>query len=743
MQSGTLKSGDIQAFTVRVVVNGVHREAESVSFDRELPGDLPTQVAAGSGITQATGTIVWAESPDVDVYARNPWNKSTGWLPTRGDRVEVFINDGGPVEWKVFHGLVDKTSGDVGGGFQSTIIDDYDRISARISHEPLLATMPPRIAGGPYRGVGLTSAYYVDYALRAAGFFITPPMEVNCAVFAPMQSSVWAHRGVVDTAGSKDGASKYLGNAPAPWGFAARNLDVAYVPHMANLPSVPVQLTMLCAPLHSGGAFLTAQYGNGSAQLAVSGTRVAIARVNGVEACRVTLGSATIVSMLVKNGSVTLKTDTGATATGAGVISGAIPLSKVTVSGDNSARVAGVQVSHPTETWLEFASTGFSRTAEIDATDVSLNGIIDAGRTIRSERVDELLTEISEATMTCMWIDELGVFHWAPSRAIRNAPAVQSLTTMDDVLSAGWEDSYLAARSKVSVKARIPAITIARRAGRDLWSGTTGSLQSGEYAEEFAKPDDDTDWVMVDETFDKITGSNWGAFNPGVGSYAGCYYTSEGNSVTAPTNGLSVTLEKLGVDSYKISQQAASFAEDIVAELSTPPENPTLWATRRGKPLPVLRGFGDVKWAEIELPQVDTGGVGPELVFDAGVWNARTNDNTVITRIRDELRIALAKPLPTLPGLEVSPDPRRQLGDVVLIQSPTFMGVTLRALIVGVSTAFDGTLSQSLSVRLIGATSTFTTFAQYNNEIPGSSLTLAQWQTLGPVPETFSEFNQK
>lgn len=727
-------------FTSRVLVSGVQRAFVSVSVDRELPGDLPAQVVAASGITQASGSIEWAAEQDVETMARNPWNASTGWLPKRGERVVVYAGDGSS-EWVIFTGLIDKTTGNVGGGFQSEIIDDYDRLSARVSHNPLLSIMPPRVAAGPYRGVGLTSAYYVDYALRAAGFHVTPPMEANAALFAPLQSSVWPHRGTVDTAGSKDGTAAYMSNAPAPWGFAARNFDVRYIPHMANLPSVPVQLTALCSPTHTGNAFLTAQYGTGSVQLAITATRIAIARVNGVEACRVTLGAATIVSILVKSGVVTIKTDLGVSVTGSGTISGSTPMSSITSSGDDPARLAGIQVSHPTETWMELLSPNFKRSAIIDASDVTLNGITDAARTIRSERVDDLLTEISQSTLTAMWIDELGVFHWAPSRAIRNAAAIQTITTQDDVLAAGWEDSFLASRSKVSVTARIPAITIATRAGRQLYTGNTQSLQTGEYAEEFAEPDTDIDWIMPDETFDLITGSDWSAYNPGVGSFAGCYYTSSGTSVTPPSNGLTVTVQRIGVDTFKIMQQAGSFAADIVAELSTSPENVTLWPNRRDKQLPVLRGFGDVQWIQMDLPQVDTGGVGPELVHDAGVWNARTNDNSVITRIRDDLAAALAQPLPTLPSLEVAPDPRRQLGDVIFISSPKFMGVRLRALVVGISTSFDTSMTQSLSVRLISAVSEFTTYAEYNRQLPGSSLTYAQWQALGPVTESYSGFN--
>src|SRR5690606_791697 len=97
------------------------------------------------------------------------------------------------------------------------------------------------------------------------------------------------------------------------------------------------------------------------------------------------------------------------------------------------------------------------------------------------------------------------------------------------------------------------------------------------------------------------------------------------------------------------------------------------------------------------------------------------------------------KPLPTITGLSIVPDPRLQLGDRITISSPDFMGVSLNALIVGVDSSFGGSYEQSLTVRVTGATSTFTTYAEFNAS--GGALTYQQWQALGPVPETYAEFN--
>src|SRR5699024_5103871 len=91
----------------------------------------------------------------------------------------------------------------------SKIVDDIDKLEARFSHVPLQRVMPPRQrAATAYRGIGLTHLYFVDAALRAAGFFALPPAEARQAVSVPAQSSMWPEVGtlVSGTVGGVEGA---------------------------------------------------------------------------------------------------------------------------------------------------------------------------------------------------------------------------------------------------------------------------------------------------------------------------------------------------------------------------------------------------------------------------------------------------------------------------------------------------------------------------------------------------------
>lgn len=739
MQAGNLVSSDAMAFTSRVLVAGVQREVVSWNVNRELSGDLPAQVVAASGITQATGSIVFA-GEDVEATARNPWNKSTGWLPAEGDRVEIYAGDG-VTEWKQFHGLIDKTTGDIGGGFQSTIIDDYDKLSAPFEHDALLRIMPPTSDGGARRGVGLSTAYYINAAMRDAGLYATPPSEYDSALHVPFQGSAWPLHGTLREASNYTGTGgSHHSTWDAPWGYSAGNFNLTYGPRTSYLSSTTVQMTAMVAPDHAGNFFFTAYYGpSNTLQLAVTGGRIAVARVNGVEVCRISLFASTVVTILYKSGVATLRVSDGRESSGSGVVGGTA-LSTVLTTGDSGTRVAGLQISHPNTASREFASLSWVPNAVPDYRSgaLLLLGLMDAGPAFEDTTCGEVLERISKATLTPMWFDETGVFRVAGSPWLRAKLPVKTVTTLDDVTSLDWESGLLSSRSRVTVEGDIPAINFSQWRTRVAYRGS-GSLKSGDTDEQFIGPDDGTDWIMLDETLTMLGSSNWDVYNANVDSVAGVTYTANGETTSDAGLSTTVTLEKLGLRRYKLTHQAGTFPADVTAELTTSPTSTLLYPRNRDKGLPRLNARAIVTWAKKKVTPSGVGGVGPELTHEAEMWVNRSNEPEILERIANFIQSQTTKPLPTITGLSIVPDPRLQLGDRITISSPDFMGVSLNALIVGVDSSFGGSYEQSLTVRVTGATTTFTTYAEFNAS--GGALTYQQWQALGPVPETYAEFN--
>lgn len=746
MQAGNLTITDAMAYTSRVLVNGVQRPAVSWSVDRELAGDMPTQVVAGGGLTQATGSIEWAAAGSVELGGLNPWNRSTGWIPARGDRVEIFAGVGA-TEWKQFHGLVDKTTGSINGGFSSTIIDDYDKLSASVSHSPMLRIAPPRTDGGAYRGVGLDAVHYVDHALRSAGFYSTPRTEPNIALAVSCQGSMWPNSG---TAGflvsgtSFEGSGSHHSRNAAPWGYAVGNFNNTYTPRDPQLATVPVQLTAMFAPDHAGEFRLRAYYG--ANQLSIYGltNKNVQAYVNGTYIVQLTaaqMAGATTVTLLHKNGVLTIRNDKGAQSSGSSSALGSAAMSSVVVTGDANTRVAGIQVSHPASSSQEFASLGFVPSARLDVSNVQHIGLLDAGRAIEEVRADDLLSEISGATLTGMWIDELGVLQWVPAMVLRDKAPAATVTTLNDILSLDWEDSILGTRSKVTVTGLIPAISKSRWRTQVVHRGSGDSLTSAEIKEEFISPAGDKDWGQVDAFPLRIGSGNWSTYNGSNRSMVGVFYSSSGETISDTGLTTTITVEAMGISTYKVTHTADTYPADVTANLATSPSSTDLWPRNRDKGLPRLNAFWQAQWADVSVTSTGAGGPGPELVHDCGWWNNRSNDNSILERIASYLAGQTANPKPTITGIEVRYDPRLQLGDVINIESPDLMGVSIRALIVNLGVSAGGDYTQTLSVRIISAVSTFTTYAEFNDSLPGTNLTYAQWQALGPLPETYAQFN--
>lgn len=744
MQAGNLVSSDAMAFTSRVLVAGVQREVVSWNVNRELSGDLPAQVVAASGITQATGTIVFA-GEDVEATARNPWNKSTGWLPAEGDRVEIFAGDG-VTEWKQFHGLIDKTTGDIGGGYQSTIIDDFDKLSAPFAHDALLRIMPPTTDGGARRGVGLSTVYYIDQAMRSAGLHATPPSEYDSALSVPMQGSMWPLHGSVVTASNYTGTGgSHHSTWDAPWGYSAGNFDLRFTPRVSYPATTPVQLTVMVAPDHAGVFQMDIEHGALTHRLTVTSNRVAQFSSNaggGSVTYRglLALGSSTIVTLLLSGGTWRFRNSLGATSSGTISNSVVLGMSSIRVFGDENARVAGIQVSHPNTSSREFASLPWVPNAVPDYRSgaLLLLGLMDAGPAIEDTTCGEVLERISKATLTPMWFDETGVFRVAGSPWLRAKLPVKTVTTLDDVTSLDWESGLLSSRSRVTVEGDIPAINFGLWRNKVAYRGS-GELKSGDTDEQFIGPDDDTDWIMLDETLTMLGSSNWNVYNANVDSVAGVTYTANGETTSDAGLSTTVTLEKLGLRRYKLTHQAGTFPADVTAELTTSPTSTLLYPRNRDKGLPRLNARAIVTWAKKKVTPSGVGGIGPELTHEAEMWVNRSNEPEILQRIANFIQSQTTKPLPTITGLSIVPDPRLQLGDRITIESPDFMGVTMDALIVGVDSSFGGSYEQSLTVRVTGASSTFTTYAEFNAS--GGSLTYQQWQALGPVPQTYAEFN--
>lgn len=737
MQDGVLSDHAVRAFSSRIIVDGVVRPHVSWRIRRDLSSGLPSQVAGFHGVTQATADVEWSHEAPVSGFATNPWNASTGWVPEPGQRVQIIVRDEhSGNEWTQFSGRVDDGDGHILGSMSSSLIDDYDQLSTEVSHDAMLRIMPPRVDDGANRAVGLVATYYVDYAMRAAGFYCTPRQEPDCALLVPCQGGMWPHRGSVVDAGpwsSSSGGSGHAQNHPAPWGLSVSNFRVDYLPQVGMSGDDPIQISCMIAPEHTGYFEVNAEFGAHTLRLVVNNRTVVAYRNQGtqVEMCRLSptqMDGATIVSLVVKPGSATLMNDLGYQTSGTSW-SSTNALSLIRTAANTDARVAGIQVNK-TPGFAEHRPSQGRLTARIGTSTFVHLGTLLAAPAIEKRTAESLLSEISESILSAMWIDEHGVMRWEPSVALRQAPVVDTVTTLDDITSLSWRRSLLGSRSKVTVKTKDPLINQSPLQTVLVYEGGSRSIQRGERIEEILTPATDEAWIGVDTNQTRVGYPNWEEFNYRVGSFMGATYTVDGDEVTSVAGmQLDIGLNKIGPAAWKVTHDMVSLPAGATAHLKTSDTNPRLWAQNRGLGLPRVQAYAKVVFEETEITPVGVNGVGPELVHEAGVW---LQDTTVAERVATYLQAETQRARVIITGLRVIYDPRRQLGDRVRIDSPDLMGVTLEAIVDSITNEAspDGGYTQTLGVTVFSASTTFQTYEAFN--AAGGRLSYQQWNALQP-----------
>lgn len=710
MLPGDFVDGDVIQLETYAIVNGVRRDIESFTTDRDLSGDLPEQVAASGGVSGGSGSIAWASQEDVQSREPSPWHKPGGWPPSAGDRVKVYVTDG-TTSWPRFTGLIDKTSGTVGGGMQSTVIDDRDKLNASFTHEALLRHHTPFGEGNDYRSIGLNHWHILTAALRKAGLYNTPPMVADIAVSVPLQGSVWPEAGTVTSACGLGGTIHAMFYR-TDWGYAASEFAATYQPRTTHAASEPLQITMMVGANHAGVYYTDVQYVAGQqVRFRASANRGLIAFWNDgatwisiINTGSAFMVGATTATLLVKNGAWTIRADNGQSATATQPVTGGNML-LVRLTAGTGSRIAGVQVSRPNSASHEFASLSFSPSMQF--VPGNLASTMDMSPRLERRNVAELVDEICKATLTAAWWDESGVFQLASSDLLRAFGPAQTITTLNDITELGWEDSLTSLRSSVDVTWQNPSVSKGRHRRKELFRASGDSMVSADTVEVIAEPDTDKEWFGVDRDMTVLNTSNWGVYNSRRGSFAGYFFSSNGETTSETGLTMGVTTELLGTAGVKVSHVAGAYPTDVEATLATSPTAAALWAYLRDQNLPVIRGYGEGTWVDETTVGSTLGpSYAPALTHDLGRWGHEFFEGgSVAQRIGDFIAGMVTTPMPTLTGVGVLYDPRRQLGDVITIEAG-ILDLTVRALVVGISESHaPGDHSQDLTVRIISVTS--------------------------------------
>lgn len=706
MRAGPTPDAVVSTPTATVTLAGKTAEVDNVEVRRQIVSDLPQHVVGGGGIRSATGTVNWSALQTVSTQSSSPW-ALTG-VPQPGTLVGVVMGTAEDGTCQKFTGLIDSSSGQSGESVSSELLDHIDRMNRTASVEPLLAVMPPITPGGELRRIGVMAEYAANLAMRACGYYTTPPVNGSTVLSVPAQGSIWPELGTVTAATAAD---TYPSVWSAPWGLSTADFTATFTPDGGQTPTAPLLIGLAVPGTHAGIAHATARYGaGGTVRLHVRADRRVTAFVGGVEVAFIAPSTDpwVRVTLLVKNGVVTLSTDTGLTATGSGTPSGTSALSSVDMVADAASRVAGLQVGHPATTAEETAYTDFVPNARIRKG--QLGGYLTALPRVEPTMVLSLLSNISKATLSPFWLDEDGVLQWAQSDVLRNQVPVVTLTAKDSLYSIGWETALAHARSIVEVKSGSPIISASTAPNITVWEGRGEELLPGQVSEDVVSAPSGEDWIMVDETLSRI-GSDPAGFNQGWGTWVGGIITPDPETIQWAGIELSVTLSRLRDNVYVVSHTAAASTTGTIY-LKTPDAQAVtaIWRQWRGRGMPIIRAHAKVKWLDVTETSTITGpDDAPALIHDAGRWVQRS----AVGWMADYLAEHATKPTPVITGLEVVPDHRVQLGDVVRILDPDDMGVDLTGLVVDVaSSVSEGQSSMRLGLRVVTASQTLITYDQ-------------------------------
>lgn len=742
MQSGNALASRVAVPSAQVSIGSTVVTPESVSFSRSIGSDLPPQVTGGGGLAGATGSLSLLTGAPVEKRALTPWRREGSMPPVPADPVTVKMGYGADLSTQLV-GRVEDVTGDWARKLDVSILDTFTDFNVPFSMDALMDYMPPYAEGGPYRPIGLQAEYVVDKCFRAAGKYVTPKIPANCRLSAPLQGSVWPEVGyLTDSTTMTVNDVAHAKFAAGPDRLEAHNFSLAYAPLNGHDASAPSQVTWVVGASHTGSCNIKLLFG-----AATDGLRVGIYAstiivfIHETAVLTVTApASAYTVGQVILNGKVvTVKTDGGHTGTYTASSTGLSgKLASIPITGTDTVAISGVQVSSPAPA-DEFAAVNtFTPSARIRQGAVT--GILNAIPGIYSTTAAEVLKQASQALCVGLWIDELGVAQWCHADVLRNQAPVATVYAKY-ILAVTWESSLTAVRSRVDVQWQRPGIKKSQTPSVYLVQGGGETTASPDTWDEWMKAGSNEDWVMPDRGFrytNQLTSSaQLIRFNQGLSSWAGAMYIqsdgTEGDT-RIPTSQYTIRPEWVTANSCLIKHTLDNSSADTSqnAALVTPDEGTTSGIAKRfyKEKLPLLRGYGRVRWNPDTVTSPTTGPAGAEAyAHDAGWWlQDRPTGTDAPLVFANYLAGQITKPSPTLTNVEIIPDFRLQLGDVITLSDPNISGLT----ITGVIFKIDGSIktadaTMSLGLRITNVTVTTGTLAEL--DAAWATETLAQFDT--------------
>lgn len=704
--------------TQRVTWKGQPVEASEVSVRRSLGAGLPSTVAGVDDLAAATGSVTWKVGKDlVSEGLTLPWLNPA--VPVKGDPVNVDLGLGGVLA-RNLTGVVDVPSGDVVDGHVSASLVDYiDRFKRAFTMDPVYWRHPSPIPGADLMDPGMHPAFVTDRILRRCGFYATPPRVAGDFFSAPMMGSLWPERGIMEFGRSHENRPGTIRDTQpdfvqTSFGMGLLSGSARYRPNTsAAVYNKPMYIRWMTGPVQGTGAVrIRVEFTNG-ASLAIwqgaSARQVSVIMYNtdgSLYGERYFVLPEDVVTSPENEFSVWINSSSAAVTIRGNEATwvGSFP----TNTAQNSA-VAMTHVQVDTNVmWCAGITAGL--TAQVDLHDWERTAILEMSNegdqqlievpTIIEEDSLSLLKSQARAELSGLWLDQEGRFRYRSRDKLMGAAPSWELT-LDDVRGIQWDGGGQA--EQAVVKWTRPDTSVSNRPWIPAWESSSVTIRPDDAEpvwQTIAHPDGDTDWIniaplgVLDDPTDERD------FNRGIGSWIAGVIESDTEGV-GPVSAATylhayASLTRLDARSYQIEVDGRYLAPGTQLVLNTADWS-GLRESKRGASTPVLRAYAVVEKVEevatgLPLGKKDAG----TYEHDSSWW---IQNPQFAQRIADNLAQDLTRALPTIQDLDVTPDDRRELGDVCLLHLP---GMTLRCLCVGIEDNYtQNARTQTLALQVI------------------------------------------
>lgn len=688
-------SGAATDDNLRVIVGGVTIPAYKATIKSSMRDGHPAAVSTSQWSVEAT--IEWADPNALVADVPHPFK--TGWLPKEGASVVIQTGDGsldgGAGRWWTQHiGVIDSTSGSIADGTAvSETVDNIEDLTFRATYGALSARMTPRAdSDTSYREMGLASSFLIDRMLRspqADGFFgwhATPPRSFETIGYAPNQGSLWPEVGTLVSCSRRGDASSGPLWSTTSYGVAPYSYNADYnLVGATNVPVLTIGLTTL-----GGGMGRVDAHDNAGSGVFVGHDRdtdevvYGITTPGGQVLYRLPRDGATRAAVYLKRQTTTSQTlivrlSDGRTVTrdpGAGGYPTGWEAGRVSV--DGRAGIGWWMVESDRGTagrWiiLDQLASARIRTGPIQ--------YWDASRDLPYINPAEWLDEQLKAECAAMWLDEDNVMQWAGRGVLEGQPISATVTSTHHVFDIKWESRRQSLARSVWVNySSVRQRSLLGGIRQNAAEGKIYELRVGDEDGESLTIPDDEDWLSIDLS-PRLLGVNTTPTDLANGSkFGGTIYqeTSNGEEFQgwATDIALGCEMTRPTVRSVAIRVWYATYGDPAWRIRTAIPEiSDKLAGWHHGNPTLRVRARGILTWTEGQR-SLAAGSTGPaRYSHDVGWRVQNTSLGDRVGELMSWMRTVVSSHNPTVTGLEVTHDPRRQIGDHIRVEDRDVTGM--------------------------------------------------------------------